>query len=65
VVLPDKICQDVQDVIDILFRVSGGNLETNLFIAFGHYREIEAGYQDIMGKEVLNQGGGLAGIPDQ
>jgi hypothetical protein len=60
-----KFRQYLQDVIDILFRVTGGNLETDFFIAFGHHREIEAGHQDIMGKEVFDQGGGFSGIPDQ
>jgi hypothetical protein len=45
--------------------VTGGNLEADFFIAFGHHWVIETGYQDIMDKEVFHQGGGLSGIPDQ
>ena len=46
--------QDDQDVIDVLLRVTCGDLEPDLLIALGHHRKIEAGSQDVMCKEVVN-----------
>ena len=56
--------QDDKDVIDVLLRVTCGDLESDLFIALGHHRKVEAGCQDVMCKEVVNQVRSFLGLSD-
>ena len=55
--------QHLKDVIDVLFGVVGGDLKADLLISFRHHRIIEAGGQNVMGKEMLDKGGGFRRIP--